>query len=284
MEAKYFNKLESGKIYSLIKTNPMESIEAYEEYLERYPRDYYTYLAYVYALNILSKTKKATEVLEETIEQSSKDKNFTNDLERFKTFKRIAPMRKLEILANEEKYAEAYELALNIPKNYSLENFLLYCETKLGIVNDFERDNTRYLFRQILQYQESDFENHIRKHLSDCNEDPEEALFGTDFPISEVIREIKKYIPSDKKLFYGLLTNNYTFKYDGCGRSNNSLQDYFTVTSFHNSDDLITMFPAHHCENLPYIDLNYMIENVEKPKIKVMSQIDKFNQRYRRNK
>ena len=42
------------------------------------------------------------------------------------------------------------------------------------------------------------------------------------------------------------------------------------------------MYPADDCENLPYTDLNYLNEEITNPKVKRLSQIDKFNQRYKR--
>ena len=43
------------------------------------------------------------------------------------------------------------------------------------------------------------------------------------------------------------------------------------------------MYPSLNCENLPYIDLNYLKQNIneENTKVKKISQIDKFNQRYK---
>lgn len=41
------------------------------------------------------------------------------------------------------------------------------------------------------------------------------------------------------------------------------------------------MCPSERCENLPYTDLNYLIKQ-DNPKVKSISQIEKFNRRYRR--
>ena len=104
METVYFNKLISGKIYPLIQTDPIEAKMQYEEYLEEYPKDYYVFLNYVQVLNILGQPTKAKEVLDEVINKSCFDNQFLYTNERIKKFHKMASMRKLEILANEEKY------------------------------------------------------------------------------------------------------------------------------------------------------------------------------------
>ena len=40
------------------------------------------------------------------------------------------------------------------------------------------------------------------------------------------------------------------------------------------------MFPCADCENLPYVDLNYLINTNNISKVKTLSQIEKFNKRY----
>ena len=57
--------------------------------------------------------------------------------------------------------------------------------------------------------------------------------------------------------------------------------DYFKVFCFNdNNNNIISMCPSNHCECLPYVDLNYLKEN-DKPKVKTISQIEKFNRRYK---
>ena len=42
-----------------------------------------------------------------------------------------------------------------------------YCRGKLGILSGEKRDANSYLFRQITEYQESDFLEHIKKHMTE---------------------------------------------------------------------------------------------------------------------
>ena len=139
------------------------------------------------------------------------------------------------------------------------------------------------MMNQIVEFHEEDFLEHIQKHTANYNmnlEHPNRAIFAPDFPLESVVQEIKKYIPSDKRLCYGFFVDTYVFRYDECGRYFHKIVDYFQVICFDDGQNhLITMYPAYNCENLPFIDLNYMKEK-EKPKVKTLSQIEKFNRRY----
>ena len=59
------------------------------------------------------------------------------------------------------------------------------------------------------------------------------------------------------------------------------ITDYFKVICFHNTSNFITMLPVAEGEFLPHVDLNYMLSE-SNHKVKIKSQIDKFNQRYKR--
>ena len=86
-------------------------------------------------------------------------------------------------------------------------------------------------------------------------------------------------IPNENKLSWGFIEDTYIFKYDGCGRDNDRLVDYFKVVTFKNSKDIITMCPSCDCEEFSHVDLNYLNDK-EEQKVKKISQIDKFYKRY----
>ena len=117
-----------------------------------------------------------------------------------------------------------------------------------------------------------------------CQTDTREistSIFYEDFPINEIITEIKKYIRNGiPKLCPHLYTNMYVFKFDNCGIDTGIPTDFFKVVCFHNTVEFITMCPSTGCEELPYIDLNYLARTKEGAKSRCLSQIDKFNRRY----
>lgn len=148
------------------------------------------------------------------------------------------------------------------------------------------REGNTYLYRQMVYYKNDDFLDHIKEHLADYNKDldnPNSCIFSTDFPISEIIETVISYIPSNKRFFTGFYQDTYVFKYDCCGKVNNKTTNYFKVVCFNDTKDIITMFPSLNCNELPCIDLNYLIKNkiTENNKVKRLSQIDKFNQKYK---
>lgn len=153
----------------------------------------------------------------------------------------------------------------------------------MGLIKETRDEINRYLYKQINEYDINDFYDHIKKHLYDCStEFSEESWdkFFEDFPLKEIINESKKYIPSNKCLYKGFYTSVYVFKFDNCGKVNNKTVDYFKIICLENNSNFITMYPADECKYLPYIDLNYLKQENELPKIKRLSQIEKFNQKY----
>lgn len=132
---------------------------------------------------------------------------------------------------------------------------------------------------------EEDFLSYIQKHTADYNmnlDNPNPCIFTPDFPLEEIVEEVKKRIPSNDRLCYGFFEDTYVFQYDDCGRVENRPVDFFKVIAFDQENSgLITMYPAKECEELPSINLNYMAPKTYQKK-KTLSQIEKFNRRYKR--
>ena len=139
----------------------------------------------------------------------------------------------------------------------------------------------------LTQREKNETLDHIKNHLYDDMEEEqseERAVFYDDFPIQKVVEEIKRIIPNETGFYKTLVTDTYLFKYDNNGKS--ALEDqpayrnanYFKVVAFHDTNELITMFPVNTVHSRYYIDINYLIE--EKYPVKKISQIDKFNKRY----
>lgn len=286
MEDKYFNVWEFKQAFSSSKNNPQEAKEKYEEYLKKYPEDYTSYTFYISLLINLGELDKAQQTLDFVEESAKKDCKFS-ELSKVEYLKRNLLFDKIKLFAYREKYDELYYLYLNNLQelsNFELNHLIFLCKNKLGLINKDRIEINTYLFRQIVQYSEEDFLDHIQKHLADYNKDldnPNKHIFVPNFPIYNIIKEIKQYIPSEKKVCNGLIENTYFFKYNNCGRANNKLVDHFKVTCFHNTANFITMCPAENCENLPHVDLNYLNHSNENIKVRRLSQIEKFNKRFK---
>lgn len=290
MTNKYYDSWEFKKALSHTTSDSYEAIAKFEEYIKKYPEDYFGYIYYSANLVTVGRLEEAKKVLDYLETAVNKDYKFIHKEEnKMNDIKRSIIFIRLRILSYEEKYEELYEILQKdkgLVAEFDIGDLSFYCRKKLGMLDSNRREINGYLFRQIIEYKESDFLEHIKKHLADYNKDldePNKNIFVPDFPVLQVIEEIKKYIPSDKRICAGFWDNIYFFRYDNCGRDKNKMVNYFKVICLNNSSDFITMCPVAGCENLPYVDLNYMVDNDRSSKVKKVSAIEKFNRKHRRN-
>ena len=287
MVAKYFNKWEFKQALDLSETDPSKARILYEEYIQKYPKDYSAYPFYCSILITFGEFETAEKLLNFVKEKARGDNSF-NQFNKKEIFEQNVFFDEIKLLCYQKKFKELYNIFKNNPinlKNRDLNSVCFYVKKQLGILNEDKRNINSYLFRQITRYDETDFLDHIKKHLSDNNENVDSRktnVFVPGFPIKEVIEEIKKYIPSKKALLLGFYENIYYFRYDGCGRDNNKLVNYIKVVCLDGTQDIITICPVSGSDNLPHVDLNYMVKE-DNVKVKRISQIDKFNQKYKRN-
>ena len=288
MNTIYFDEWEFRRIVDLFFVDPYEAKERFLIYFKKYPKDYLAYSYYAALLIILNQLDDAEKILKYVVSISSNDKDFCSLIERnIRLYDNIA-ITQLKLFLYQGRYEEAYQFFLDHPEHFSHDNyyaFSLYCKKKLGLLTGKREDAGTYILKQIFEYRENDFIVHIQRHLADYNanlEHPNCSIFASDFPIFEILTEIKKYIPSHQKINHGYYDNLYVFKYDSCGRDTNKIVDYFKILTFHDTSEFITMCPSLNSEHLPYIDLNFLNKNHfnSQSRVKKMSQIDKFNRKY----
>ena len=282
----YFNKYEFLKAKEPERTDPYLSIKRFQEYLEKYPKDYGAYVYYAVSLINVRQLDKAEEILDFAEESLKTNNVYLFDEKKAAILDKKIKMCKLKLYMYQNRIKELSDLYYqNIDSFSDLGNEVNFYIRKLNKKIDQERRiPNSYIFRQIVKYEESDFREHIKKHEADYNENDRSisvTYFSPDFPLDKIINEVKKYIPSNKRLNYGYFENTYYFKYDKCGRVNNIIVDFFKVVTFNDTCEMITMCPTDDCVNAPYENLNYMKENtVETGPVKRLSQIDKFRNRY----
>lgn len=288
MKNVYFNRWEFLNALSLIETDPYETKTRLENYISEYPNDYSAHIYYSYSLIRIGKFKEAENIIEITEKKASEDTLFLANQSNVNVFNNYLISARIKILSFQERYEELYEYCLkhiNEIKNLDLNRTFFYSKKKIGKIDLNRREKNSYIFRQIVEYKESDFLEHIKKHLFEYNidiENPNACIFSSDFPLNKILEEIKKNIPSEKRIFPGDNDNLYTFKYDSCGKVDNKNTDYFNVVCFHNTKEIITMYPSLNCEKLPCIDLNHLNSTLNSNKVKRLNRIEKFNQRYNR--
>ncbi len=279
---KNYNRTEKYNSYALyhiikhIKYNPYYALARLEEYIETYYEDYFGYLCYVKTLVDIGNFKEALSIIE-FVESAFPNKVDSN-----------LYYHKLRIHAFLGNYETAYQIYNDYKEAFlRIDSRVAIFEVIYNkkVYNNIERTSTpsRYLYNQIAEYSDNDFINHINKHLANNNQNdksPNPTIFNQDFPIEQVIEELKTIIPNDNRTYFNFSENFYVFKYDNCGRINNKNTDYFRVVALHNTNELITMYPMKSGIILPYTDLNYLKPEKGKPKVRTLTRTEIFNQKY----
>ena len=279
----YWNIEDINKIKKLYGRDVIGARKCIEQYIKVYPNDYTGWFFYIEVLITLQEYELAGEILKRICDKYKKDPINKNKPRKMKYFEQIEEQTKIRFYLATHQYDDALdyiEYAESL-KNYQQLELKIYCMNKLGIKTNTSSET--YNCRQMINYSEQDTLNEMRQRIAISNNDPYnyylEKRFSEDFPLEKVFEEVKKRLSDDNKLCFGYYNDIYIFKYDLCGRVDGKIQDYFKASCFHDTHDIIILYPTFNCENLPYVDLNYL-NKTENPNQKRLSQIDKFNKRY----
>lgn len=287
MKNKYYDTWRFRGIVEIMQTAPFEAVQRFEKYIIEFPLDYSIYPYYVSSLITIGQFDKAEEVYNNVVEAMQNNRKWMHYLKKYESREKVEHLTKnfllskIRLLSNQEKYEELNSLLekhKDLVEALEINSVVFLTKCRSGVLEGVTRDKPTYLFRQIVEYGEEDFLDHIRKHLYEFCDDEFGAVFCKDFPITEVLIEIKKHMIPENAIYY-IYDNTYYFKYDGCGKNNGESCNYFKVVCFHNTQNIITIFPVNDCYQLPVIDLNYMKID-EKSPVRKLSRIDKFNKRY----
>ena len=250
MGKRLFDTWEQKKLCSLINDDPVDARARFEKYILEYPDDYVAYPYYANALLTLGDSLECEVVLEHVKKLIYGDKKFISNKSSMNFILENISFVELKLLMYKEDYPAVYRYLKENREHLTfveLSQIEFLCRKKNNYLKTRDKSNKSYLFRQIIEYDYDDFIDHIEKHQAKYVMDTDTAnlnTFNLEFPLEKVLEEVKKNIPSDKSLFVGFIQDRYTFKYDGCGRINGKLVDYFDVVTFHNTTDFITMYPT----------------------------------------
>ena len=279
----------TNNMLELVETRPHEAISLLNDYIESHPNDYLAGIIVAGALVSINELDSAKQALERVRTESLNDKNLKNtDYNIPKETLSSALYCKLKLLLYQEKYKEAYDFVLEYEeklrkKIHNLTYIKVYIEYKANM-NPVMHENASYKFLQLFTYDEKRFIEHAYRHVIGKNENDiytsdTDGFFYEDFPLEEIISEVKNNLPNDKKANLGFIENRYYFKYDNCGIAGKVRTDYFCIITYHNTNNFITIFPVKDSGSFEYVDLNYLNQNNNKI-VKKMSQIEKFNSKY----
>jgi len=281
----YFNRYLYEQAIDLIESDPYQAKEKLEQYIKQYPKDYSAYPYYASVLIKFDFLDEAKTVLDYVEEVGLNAKIFEKDPIRKKYLRDYILANRVRLFAYQGKYNEAYEILTKYKDDIiglSMSEITFLCRKHLGLYDPSRREPNSYLFRQIIEYRKDDFLEHIKKHMSEYqnSDNINDCVFNEGFPIYDVIQEVEKYIPSEKKIYGDFCADTYIFKYNDCGKEAYKAVDYIKVVCFHGTTDFITMLPVKEGEYLPHIDLNYMKKEEDSPKTKRLSQSEKFRLKY----
>ena len=121
---------------------------------------------------------------------------------------------------------------------------------------------------------------YIKKHQN--KEENEPLQFVSDFPLEKIFHDVRRTLPIKKRFNPNAFQNAYIFKYPANGYIFGRLVNYFQVITLLDSNEIIMMRPFENKGKEHFIDM-VSDEIEESPKLKRVSQIEKFNHRYGNN-
>lgn len=277
MKYKYYNETMFKHIVKLVKENKFEKAEAeYQAYLVEYPNDCCSYIYYAELLIKIGRFEQAQEILDKVLVNPNLRQITLED-----TY-----LLKVKMLSSLQNYEEAYKVLVDNwdvfdSRNWTIKGIDLFLRGKLGLLTEEDMHHNSYLLSQIVDYSEELCLEHITKHQSYAgNDNP--CIFNEDIPVTDLYYKLRKMLPLEDKIYHSITDNLYIFKYDNCGRVDGKLVDYMKVITLQGSNDIITMLPCKNNERIVHKDLTPVIVD-KSSKVKRISQIDKFNQRYLKN-
>ena len=285
---KYFDYDFINNMIKYYESDPFFVINSVKDYLKIYPNDFNAIELLAAELILIGRFDEAKKITDTIFEKINNETySFRND----KKISKIIAQSKIDelkiLFATEHnyykilKYIQDNKEDLEYENKYDVSFLIFYLNNRLNpnLINK-DKYNT-YLSKQIVEYNEEDFKNHVKKHLVgvESEEEKSKVLFNEDFDFDKIYTEIKKFKNENLCIYRGFFDKAKYYKYDNCGLVNGKLTDYFRVIEFIDTGDFITMYPCIPGENLPNIDLNYIKED-KNTNVRRLSRVEKFNEKY----
>lgn len=268
----YYNDNYFNFIQKMVHENRLEkAIDEYEKYLLKYSNDCCGYAHYADALIKLGRFEEAKHVLDNIV-INNKTPNLS---------KQEVELMKLKLYSCLGQYEKCLEMLRDNfdmfdEKNWNVLELLIFFKKNLGLLLVDDYSGYSYKIDQITDYSEERAIGCIRKCHFDSGTNPP-FCFNDSFDLERVYNEIRSMLPLENKIYSSVFENMYIFKYDNCGRVDGKVVDYIKIITLLESNDIITMYPYKNKERASFIDIT---PEYDCPKVKRISQIDKFNQRY----
>ncbi|MBQ9072705.1 MAG: hypothetical protein IJY25_06065 [Bacilli bacterium] len=270
----YFKQKERGKLIYLYKEyNTNAFLKKAEAYLKIYPDD------------IDIRYKRATiyrrlEKFEEAIEELKYSLNIKHDSNCLSAL--------YFIYYHLNMYKEALELVPVLYEKggidpYSVSITELVMKKALDIPIKVKK-GTRgdYIRTQIFSYSSTLAFEHIQEHLYNPEQ---EAKFNENVDVAYLLNTVRNNIDNSKKLNINEVLEVHNFAIPNIGNNKGNVCNYIKVVVVPNTNHVVTIYPTDSVIFSKVSDLEYdynLLFRKEEPKVKRISQIDKFNSRYKR--
>lgn len=190
-------------------------------------------------------------------------------------------------------YNEALELLPQLYENeYMNKQSLAFSEMimkkYLGIdMRVKEERKKQYLYGQIFDYDKNRALEHIKQH-ADENEKmrKETSEFNSNINIDYLYECVRENLKNSKKVNSEEILEVHYFGISNIGySSNNNISNYLKVVVIPNTNNIISMYPTNSIDITNISPLVFDSEKIfikKEEKVKRISQIDKFNNRFKR--
>lgn len=251
------------------------------EYMNMYPTDEWAKIEYITLLRKEGNLEEAEQYIDS-----------------LKNFKAISFLdtEKYFIAFAKGDYQKAYELLPKIERKIIEEDDFVYdgftlnkifLEKKMGTFDTSKKlEIDGYLISQVANYNKERALAHIYKHKCKNKNKEKHLLFEEEINIDELFNQIQKRL-NDKTIIQDMdssITQKYIFEYpisykDDCNYK------YLKVVVIRDTTDIVTMFPLITKNKIePVNPLNPINpikeESTSRQKVKRLSRIEKFNQKY----
>lgn len=187
------------------------------------------------------------------------------------------------------RYQEAIELLPLVYKTrcinaYSVSISELVMKTQLGIdMKVTKGDKCDYIRSQIFSYSTIDALNHIHEHSLVESIDPIKSYFNKDIDLDYLFKVVRDNIDNSKKYNTEEILELHYFAIPNVGYQGNNICNFIKVVVIPNTNKIITMYPVVSVDYDCLIDIDFdKLFKREPQRVKRISQIDKFNAKYKR--
>lgn len=284
---KYFNSLVTDKISKLVKFYPAIAIEEAEDYLIDYPYDVLAHHSIASALINLGRFYDAEDVIKEA--RIIMNKKIKDQKRRIFVEEMFLDLEvRLDIIF--EDYKKAIEHYKKFRKTYDEEQnpnnscFLNRIEDYLYFKLGKSSNKETYFYSQLSNYSYDRFLEITKNNAFIKESITSKDTFLEGIDIDKIFTSINRFIPFIRKYYSDVTTDTCYFKIDNIGSgSKKTIYDYVEIYLIHGTNNILLAKPIPDVGEHDFLDLSYINhyeENNANVKIKRLSQIEKFNNKY----